>query len=103
MFSALKKHSFIRALGQTFISRAIFSAILLVIGVLTARLLGPEGRGHYALFFTIVGIGANLCGFGLMQSNTYFLNRERVPMGVLFGNTLCQSAWLVSFRDASSQ
>jgi O-antigen/teichoic acid export membrane protein len=82
------KGSFVRALGQTFFGRAVFSAALLVIGILTARLLGPEGRGHYALFFTIVGIGANLGGFGLTQSNTYFLNRENWPISVLFGNTI---------------
>ena len=30
---------------------------LLLIGIITARLLGPEGRGVYSLFFVIVGFG----------------------------------------------
>lgn len=86
--AAVAKRGFLRALGILFSSRVVSAVTLLAIGILTARLLGPEGRGQYALFFTIVGIGANLGGFGLTQSNTYFLNREHVPMAVLFGNTI---------------
>jgi antigen flippase len=85
---AIAKAGFLRALGILFSSRVVSAVSLLAIGIITARLLGPEGRGHYALFFTIVGIGANLGGFGLTQSNTYFLNREQVSMAVLFGNTI---------------
>ncbi len=58
-----------------------------MIGVLTARFLSPENRGHYALFFTLVGLATNTLSLGLAQANTYFLNREKQDIGTLFGNS----------------
>jgi len=80
--------NFVRNLS-IFTSSRVFSAlILLAIGVITARILGPEGRGFYAIFFTIVGLAANTMNLGLSQANTYLLNREKLAFGTLAGNTL---------------
>ncbi|XAT61189.1 oligosaccharide flippase family protein [Rhodobacteraceae bacterium Araon29] len=79
--------NFYRSLSVFGSSKFLSTAIIFSIGVITARLLTPEGRGIYALFFMMVGLGANLSNLGLSQANTYFLNREKVDRGILIGNT----------------
>lgn len=80
--------SFLRSLKTFFSSRVLWAASLLLIGIITARILGPSDRGLYALFFTIVGIGSNLSNLGLSQANIYFINKKGESVGQLFSNTL---------------
>tara|TARA_Y100000588_G_scaffold142858_2_gene156862 strand:+ start:467 stop:1774 length:1308 start_codon:yes stop_codon:yes gene_type:complete len=80
--------SFLRHLGFFAVGRFYLSLTLFVIGVLTARWLGPEGRGYYALLFTVVGLASNAANIGLSQANTYFLNRKNTGLGTLTGNTM---------------
>ncbi len=79
--------SFLRSVSIFFSSRVVSALSILAIGVITARWLSPEGRGYYALFFTITGLMANALNLGISQANTYLLNREKQGVGVLFGNT----------------
>jgi len=80
--------NFIHSLGVFFVSRVFSSIVLFAIGIITARLLNPEGRGNYALFFTATGLVASLTNLGLSQANTYFLNKKKKPLGLMVGNTL---------------
>ncbi|MEP3048383.1 MAG: oligosaccharide flippase family protein [Hyphomicrobiales bacterium] len=79
--------SFFQSITTFFSSRVLWAGGLLLIGVLTARILGPSDRGLYAMFFTIVGIGTNLSNLGLSQANVYYLNKEKTDIGFLFANT----------------
>ena len=61
---------------------------MISIGVITARLLEPEGRGYYALFFSITGMIATFSHLGIAQSNIYELNKRHTPISNLIGNNL---------------
>ncbi len=69
--------------------------LLLIIGVLTTiaivRLLGPEGRGLYALAMTCIGIGIQLGTLGFHASNTYYVAQDASQLSVLLGNSLVLS------------
>lgn len=58
-----------------------------MVGVISARILGPEQRGIYTLFFTTVGLFLNFMGFGFSQANTYYLNKD-MPRNKVFGNSV---------------
>ena len=93
------KLSFLHHIGFYAVGRFYLSLTLLVIGILTARWLGPEARGFYVLTFTIVGLACNATNLGLSQANTYFLNRTNVELGTLVGNTMT-FLFLVAFLFA---
>ena len=64
----------------------ILAATTLAVGVITARLLTPEDRGLYVLFFTVGGLIFSLLHIGLSPANIYFLNKKKIGMGILIGN-----------------
>ncbi len=67
--------------------RFIFAATTFAIGVITARLLAPENRGLYTLFFTLSGLLVTLLHVGVSPANVYFLNEKKIEIGELIGNT----------------
>src|SRR4030043_1134751 len=91
-YSRIVSSDFIRKVGETFITRICLIGIGLVTSVIVARILGPEGRGLYAVAATIGAIGVQFGNLGLHGSNTYYLARARSLLPALIGNTL-----LVSF------
>ncbi len=82
------KMGFMQSIGVFGSSKVISTIIIFSVGVLTARILSPDGRGEYALFFTIVGLGSNLSNPGISQANTYFLNKEKILPSILVGNSI---------------
>lgn len=69
---------------------------VIVLGVITtmavARLLGPEGRGLYAVAVAIGSIGIQFLNLGLHASNTYFVAKDRALLPKLLANSLLLSA-----------
>ncbi len=55
--------------------------------VVTARYLGPQGRGDYYFITTLAGLIAQFSNLGLQSSNTYFVARDRSLFGSLFANS----------------
>jgi O-antigen/teichoic acid export membrane protein len=90
--SPLIKSDFIQKVGETFATRILLIGIGLVTSVLVARILGPEGRGLYAVAMAVGAIGVQVGNLGLHASNTYYVARERSLLPSLIGNSL-----LVSF------
>ena len=86
------KSDFIQKVGETFATRILLIGMGLVTSVLVARILGPEGRGLYAVAMAVGAIGVQFGNLGLHASNTYYVARERSLLPALIGNTL-----LVSF------
>jgi O-antigen/teichoic acid export membrane protein len=80
--------SFVKQASYNTVSYAFSALLLLLAGVITARLLGPEGRGYYAVFFTLVGLLSRLLYFGLCKANIYYANREVKPFDQIFGNSI---------------
>jgi O-antigen/teichoic acid export membrane protein len=56
--------------------------------VLTARLLGPAGRGEYALFLSLVEILSLLASCGIYWSLTYWLGKDPELLSSLATNAL---------------
>lgn len=79
--------SFFRNTAVFMGSRTIYSLLVMLVGVLTARWLGVDERGHYAIFFALTGLLSNAINLGIAPSNTYFLNRENQPLDVIFSNS----------------
>lgn len=79
--------SFIRIVSGIFAADVVTAVAMLCVGIVTARLLGPEGRGIYAVFFTTAGLVANGLYLGISQSNVYYLNKEKQPLEILLGNS----------------
>src|SRR5437773_900396 len=55
--------------------------------VITARFLGPEGRGEYFLVLTLAATIAQFGNLGLHSSNTYLVARDRGLLARLVANS----------------
>jgi O-antigen/teichoic acid export membrane protein len=62
-----------RAIGETTVINAGIASLGVVTGVLTARLLGPAGRGALALGISISAMITAVIGVGLPQAFAYLL------------------------------
>ncbi len=69
-------------------TRVLLITLSLVTGVLTARLLGPEGRGQYFLGATLMTLSAQFATLGLHSSNTFLLCRRPEALPQLLANSL---------------
>jgi O-antigen/teichoic acid export membrane protein len=74
--------------GGTFANRMLLLGIGFVASVLVARILGPEGRGAYAVAVSIGGVGVQLCNLGLHASNTYTVARQPALLSTLVMNSI---------------
>ena len=87
----LRESDFAQKVAETFATRIA----LLLLGVATSialtRLLGPEGRGVFAIASTLSAVGIQFGDLGLSSSNTYFAAKERALLPVLTGNALFAS------------
>jgi O-antigen/teichoic acid export membrane protein len=88
LYRRLIGSDFIRKVAETFGTRILLIGIGLVTSVIVARILGPEGRGLYAVAATIGAIGVQFGNLGLHASNTYYLARDRSLLPALVGNSL---------------
>ena len=74
---------------------------VVLIGVVTsaivARILGPAGRGQYAVAAAVGALGVQFGNLGLHASNTYFVAKDRGLLPSLLANTL-----LVSFAGGGA-
>jgi O-antigen/teichoic acid export membrane protein len=68
----------------TFISQTITQLIQFFIGVMTARYLGPEGKGLIYVLIISLAMALTLGNLGLGQASIYFIgkNRKRLPATV---------------------
>jgi O-antigen/teichoic acid export membrane protein len=78
---------FSRDVGATFGARILLVALGVVSSVLTARLLGPGGRGILATLGALAGIGIQLGNLGLHASNTFQVARNPTLLGPLWANS----------------
>jgi O-antigen/teichoic acid export membrane protein len=77
-----------RKVALTFGVRLIRVALGLAASVLTARALGPSGRGDYYFVVTFAGVLVQFGNLGLASSNTYLVARDRSLLRGLVANSL---------------
>lgn len=89
---SLASAPFVRQVSETYLTRVLIVALGLVNSVLVTRILGPEGRGLFAVATTVAAIGVQLGNLGLHSSNTYVVSRDPKTLSPLLGNSLMISA-----------
>ena len=77
-----------RNAAETFVTKGLTSIIGMLITVLVARTLGPEGRGAFSVAMAVAAIGVQIGNFGLASSNIYYASFRRELIRVLVGNSL---------------
>jgi O-antigen/teichoic acid export membrane protein len=82
---------FVRNVMATAATRIFLIAVGLVNTVAVARMLGPTGRGLYAVAMAIGLIGVQFGCLGLHASNVYFVAKNRSNLAKLLGNSLVVS------------
>jgi len=80
---------FVESVAITFTSRIIIVLISIASSIITARWLGPAGKGTLAVLWVIVGIGLQLGNFGFHSSNVYFTARDKKSVSSVASNSLC--------------
>jgi O-antigen/teichoic acid export membrane protein len=81
----------------------------LVTSILTARFLGPDGRGDYTLVVTLAALVVQFGNLGLHSSNTYLVAKDRGLYNGLVSNSIAAAAlsiplsaiavWVASLLD----
>ena len=70
-------HTFWGKVAATLTTRGLLLFVTLASSIVSARYLGPEGRGVYAVLMSIAAIGVQFGNVGLHAANTYFLGQDR--------------------------
>jgi len=73
---------------HAFSARCIAIVSALLVSMMTARALGPSGRGDYFLVVTFAALISQISNFGLHSSNTYLVAKDRSIFSRLFINTI---------------
>jgi O-antigen/teichoic acid export membrane protein len=77
-----------RRIALTFGVRLFRVALGLAASILTARALGPSGRGDYYFVVTFAGVLVQFGNLGLASSNTYLVARDPSHLRGLVANSL---------------
>jgi O-antigen/teichoic acid export membrane protein len=91
LYQQTKASDFLQKVAETFLTRILLIGIGLITSVIVARILGPEGRGLYAVAATIAALGVQFGNLGLHASNTYYVAQRPDLLSSLMGNTLVVS------------
>lgn len=84
-----ERKKFVSHVSATFLVRIVLIGIGVLTSVMTARLLGPAGRGLYTAAIVLGAIGSQFGNLGLHSANTYYLGRDNSLLARLFSNSLC--------------
>lgn len=82
---------FVRKVTETYATRLFLIGIGLVATVIVARILGPEGRGLYAVAAVTGTLGVQFGNLGLHSANVYLVARDPEMLAPLVGNSLAIS------------
>ena len=78
----------IKQIAWTLIVRVLLIAAGFVSSIITARFLGPEGRGVFFYWTTLAAFAIQFGNLGLHSSNTYLLTKGRASLSALAANSL---------------
>jgi len=80
---------FVESVAITFTSRIIIVFIAIASSIITARWLGPAGKGTFAVLWVIVGLGVQFGNFGFHASNVFFTAKDKKSVSNVASNSLC--------------
>ncbi|RJQ28489.1 MAG: hypothetical protein C4589_06205 [Peptococcaceae bacterium] len=87
-FNRLKISAFTYQILITFGTRLIVLAVSFALSIITARYLGPEGRGIYTVLTTVAAMGVQFGNFGLHSANTFFVSKRKNFVPDIIANTM---------------
>lgn len=85
-FMTSARSVFAKQVGVTFLSQGLSMVFMMITAAITARWLGPVGKGEYALALMIPGVLQLVLGFGINASNVYFAGSGKVTVPKLAAN-----------------
>lgn len=83
--------SFIRKTASIFSTQVILFFLHMAMSILVARILGPEGKGIYALIFLAPILLSKLGNIGLGVANIYFIGKKEDKIEHIVSNSLVLS------------
>ncbi len=86
-----KSSDFFRKVIETYSTQISLMAVGLITTVAVTRVLGPEGRGLYAVAMAIGVLGVQFGNFGLNSSNTFYVAHDQTLLPTLLANSLLVS------------
>jgi O-antigen/teichoic acid export membrane protein len=84
----VKAQGLSRDIAGIFGTRAVWSAMGVVSGVILARWLGPHDRGILALVLLLPSTVVTITKLGVSQANVYYINREKVAVDRVASNAV---------------
>ena len=83
-----KKSTFAQRVSATFLTKIGVVMLVFAYSIITARYLGPEGKGVLAILMVITGFVIQFGNFGLHASNVYFVAQDKRRLPKIAVNTL---------------
>ncbi len=68
--------------------RAVAVFLTVVVGILYARVLGPDDVGQWRLWQTSAVILTTLAAMGIPNANIYFVNNRKIPLEIIATNAV---------------
>lgn len=90
-FGGSERKQFLSHVSATFIVRVILIGAGVATSVMTARLLGPAGRGAFIAAMVLGAMGSQFGNLGLHSANTYYVGKDRSLLPRLLSNALAIS------------
>jgi len=84
----ISKSVFVQQVGTTTISQIATLMLSLVTAAITARWLGPAGKGELAMIFMVPALFQLFLSAGLGPANVYYVGSHRVPVKNLAENSV---------------
>ena len=78
----------------TFLSQILIFALGFITSIILARILGPTGKGIYALIILIPALMLKLGSLGIEAANVYFTGSKRYKIKDIVSNSLLSSILL---------
>lgn len=85
---SVQQDTFWLHVGSTLMAQFISLVALVCNGAITARWLGPEGKGIVTIVLILVPMLGLFLGGGMGMANVYFAGSRRIETKTLLGNTL---------------
>ena len=85
------KSPYIKDISTTFLTRVLTFILGVVISIIIARVLGPQGKGFYTLYLMILSLPIQILSLGVSVSVIYFLGKRIYSKDVIFKSVVVLS------------
>ena len=77
---------FLKNISGVFATKAVFLFCGLISGAITARWLGPDGRGILSVVTSLPSTIWMISCFGINQANVYYIGKKKFPLSTIISN-----------------